>query len=196
MSKVLWNPTVEQLVGTYDGNDTIVQPNPEADKGKMIKVDDSRANHLLTYLKKRGLTSLEFGDDDAVMEAKRERALSRQESYEKGHVKRVNIENQKAKHEHRVYNDPPPEIDRFALRWGIVLNEPYNLKDVEKEGIAKAEKRATEAEARSRKLEVQLAEVSSAVKELMLDKLAKDEINKLDKRTKEYKDKIKDLDED
>lgn len=184
MSKVLYNPTDERLVGTHGGIDVILEP-----KAK-VEVPDTTANHLVTHFGTRGLVELSFADasDPTRIEAKESEALKRQEKYEKKQVEQYNQINEANKAKSRPYIEPTEDVQRFALKWGIELLQPYTLKDLEKEEISKARKRADEAERRSEILEDKLSKLTDMVEGLMKEKIERDELSKLDKRTKEYKE--------
>lgn len=184
MSKVLWNCTDEVLKGTHEGIETIFQP------GDKIKVEDRKANHILKHLEARGLTVLEYGDTPDTEAEKKAAALSRQKEFELRQVGNYNLENAKRKRMGLIWTDPTPLVKHFAVKWGVKLEETWDMGDTERQELAAARKRAMESERKSNQLESQVQELSSQLSELIKivqqDKL----ISGIDKRTRSGKEMV------
>ena len=179
---VIYNPTDEILVGRYDGTDTILKP------GDKLKVDTPRAKHILTQLEPRGLLILDYGDEGDVIKKKEKGALKRQTAFEKKQVRFYNIDNEKRKRENKPWVSPPPAVERYALKHSISLVEYYSESDTKAEALAEAANKASQASKENRELKEQILEMSAMVKELMSDKIERNELKVLDGRTKEAKE--------
>lgn len=182
MSKVLWNPTDEILQGTHEGIATVFQP------GDKIKVEDRKANHILKHLETRGLTVLEYGDNPETEAQKEADALTRQKEFEMKQVGNYNLDNAKRKRVGSLWVDPKPIIKHFAIKWGLKLEEQWDMGDSERQELASSRRRAMDAETKSNKLESQVQELSTQLSELIKivqqDKL----MEGIDKRTKTGKE--------
>jgi len=136
MSTVLFNPTNEELRTQHQGVDVILKPYPE--DGHVLKVDDSRARHVLNVLAPRGLTSLEYGDERDSGKIKKEKAaagVKRNFDFKRKQVidfNQLNISNQDKKIE---YLRPAKHLKAYADEVGIKLIQPYTSPDEGQEKI-------------------------------------------------------------
>jgi len=187
MSKVLWNPTDEVLKHEYGG--ILIELTP----GQKKKLPDRAANHLLTKLSTRGLTSLEYGDTPETEIKKKKAALERQRKFEMNQVRMYNIDNMRRKRNNQIWVEPPMHIQKFANKHSMKLEESWSTEDLDRKSLKDAKERAEKAEERSERLEKQLEELSVLIRELATEKHEREELTKLDKRTKEYKEKREEL---
>ena len=193
--RTLRNPTDEVLEYMHGGKNFIFQPGcdkpgkplTKIEGATMYEIPDSSANHLITQIGQRGLIELKFEDleDPKLMTKKIEDALERQRKFETKQIEKQNQVNQRQKNKHRDYVDPDEQIKKWSIKYGIKLDQPYNIRDEETEAIARAEKKAVQAELKSSKLEDDLSEVKDMMAMLMEEKIARDIIPKYDGRSKE-----------
>lgn len=184
MSKVLWNATDEILKGTHEGIETVFNP------GDKIKVEDRKANHILKHLEARGLTVLEYGDTPESEADKKAAALSRQKEFELRQVGNYNLENAKRKRMGLIWVDPTPLVKHFAVKWGVKLEEQWDMGDTERQELAAARKRAMESERKSNQLESQVQELSTQLAELIKMVQQDKIVSNIDKRTKSGKEMV------
>jgi len=188
MSKVIWNASDEELMGFAGGLEYTIKPDQK------VKMPDSVANHLITQFGTRGLVSLEYGDTPEIEASKKEAALKRQEKFEKNQVWMYNRDNAKRKRQNLMWVEAPESVVKFAIKHGMKLEEEWTMRDVATEQVADAQHKAKLAEAKADKLSEQLLTMSAALEELMKDKISRDKLTKLDKRTSEYKELKEKLD--
>jgi hypothetical protein len=134
MSKILYNPTNEELRTMYVGEDVILAP--EA----MVKVDDQRGRQVLNVLAPRGLVELEFGDDADNFAGKRRKAeigRERNRAFKRKQVMDFNAINDRQQQRRLPYLTPEPFLKEYARELGLELYEPYSSKN--QEGQATAE---------------------------------------------------------
>lgn len=131
MSIVLFNPTNEVLTGLYAGINTVLNP------GDKIKVDDSRAHHILNNLGPRGLCTLEYGDDE---EKRAEEGKARNLAFKKKQVLEYNQRNESRKMQGMSYHEPTKAVVKYGMELDIALNETYTMKDAEKAAISEAKR--------------------------------------------------------
>lgn len=128
MPKILFNPTNETLAATYIGEETSLEP------GAKVRVDDARANAILSNLYPRGLCELEFGDEGDGELRKAEAGRERNREFKKRHVLKFNAQNDQQIQTKRPYIIPDPVTKAYARELGMKLFEPYtNTDDFTKE---------------------------------------------------------------
>lgn len=127
MSKMLWNPTNDELSYQFSGITYFFNP------GARKKVDDACGKHLLHNLGVRGLTVLDYGcDEDAL----KKDALDRNREFKKKMVVDFNQRNENRKQQGMAYFPPTRDIKAYALELGLGLVEPYNVRDDERAAYA------------------------------------------------------------
>ena len=184
---ILWNPTDEPLEGMHDGISYILQP------GDKKKVTGTTARHLISHLETRGLVSLEYGDEGTVEVNKGKGALVRQKKFELNQIRRYNIDNQKRARGNLQWVEPPKIVEHFAIKHNVKLEEFHSMVDTKGEELAATMKQNAELQQELRDQKDQMKELLNSVNELKIDKIKNDEMAKLDRRTKEYKDKLKEV---
>lgn len=118
MSKVIWNPTKEELAGQYAGVSYFLQPDEKR------KVEDNCGKHLLNQLGQRGLSDLEYRSDEGKIKAD---ALARNKSFKLRMIVEFNQRNEARKQMNLGFIPPSKEIDGYAQELGIELLKPYNV---------------------------------------------------------------------
>jgi len=114
---MLFNPTNEDFGDMMFGG----RGYPIAAGGK-LKVDDSCGKHLLNAYGARGLCSLEYGDDEAVIaDGGRKRNLD----FKKSHVNQHNQSNLARRQQGLPYREPSAILKKYAEELHLVLEEPY-----------------------------------------------------------------------
>lgn len=134
MSKILFNPTNEELRTMYVGEDVIIAPDA------MVKVDDQRGRQVLNVLAPRGLVELEFGDDADNFAGKRRKAEAgreRNRAFKRKQVMDFNAINDQRQQRRLPYLTPEPFLKEYARELGLELYEPYSSRN--QEGQATAE---------------------------------------------------------
>jgi hypothetical protein len=128
MSKMLWNPTNEEMSYGFSGITYFFKP------GERKKVDDACGKHLLHNLGIRGLTVLEYGCDE---EAIKRDAIERNREFKKKMIIDFNQRNEIRKQTNFPYLYPSAQMKAYALELGIGLLEPFTVRDAEHEAYAK-----------------------------------------------------------
>lgn len=137
MSTVLFNPTNEELKAQHQGVDVILTPYP--DSGHILKVDDSRARHILNVLSPRGLTTLEYGDDrddGAKKKAKAKSGRERNKDFKRKQLINFNELNMTNKQRKVPYLYPDKNLKAYADELGINLEQPYSAPDEGREKVS------------------------------------------------------------
>lgn len=187
----LLNPTDEQLKTMHDGISYIFE------SGDTKRVETAVGRHILTHFQARGIVLLEYGDDTSgAKEVKIEDALKRQKTFELKQIRAYNVDNEKRKRQGKLWVEPPAAVVHFATKHNVKLEEFFSEADVKNKELSEAVNRAFDAEKQVATLTEQLTEVMAFMKESKVDKLKQDEIAGLDKRTREYKDRVAELEED
>ena len=105
------------------------------------------------------------------------------------------MDNEKRKRQQLLWVEPTKEVAHYAAKWGMKLEDRWEAADIESTELHKAKREAKEAKAESAELKEQMNEMMGMMKELMLEKAKRDDLKKLDKRTVEYKEQVKELKE-
>lgn len=142
MSKVLLNPTNEDLSSFYNGLDVVIKRYPE--DGCRKEVSDPCANHLITALGKRGLCVLQYGDHGEKEEAKAEAGRKRNLEFKKTQVIQHNRQNEDHKQTNRPYISPSDIVRKYAEELGLSLMEPYHVKDMQSEEMGTLRKQVAQ----------------------------------------------------
>ena len=133
MSKLLWNPTNEDLKSPLFGESPIF-----SSPGKRRRSRTTAGKHLLHNLGVRGLTVLEFDGCDEVMRRKWKDALDRNKDFQDAkQVIEYNQRNETRKQTNMAYLAPTKEVKEYAIELGLGLLEPFTVKDVEREATAR-----------------------------------------------------------
>ena len=127
MSKMLWNPTNEELSYQFGGISFFFHP------GEKRKIEDAAGKHLLHNLGVRGLTVLDYDCDEKKIEAD---AIERNRDFKKKMVIDFNQRNEQRKQTNFPYLYPTKEVKAYAIELGLGLLEPFTPRDAEREGIA------------------------------------------------------------
>ncbi len=127
MSTVVFNPTNETFDAQYIGETVRIKPDMK------LKMDDPRARHILNELGARGLSPLEFGDDEEKVAAE---GKKRNLSFKKKQVMVYNQMNEARRQQNMPYMEVPDQIREYSTELGIGIIEPYNIKDTEHEELA------------------------------------------------------------
>lgn len=155
MSKLLWNPTNEELNHQYSGITYFFAP------GEKKKVNDNCGKHLLHNLDARGLTVLEFDDNGKVDEEKvKADALARNKAFKARMVSEFNQRNETRKQVGLAYLAPTDKIKEYAIELGLGLLELFTVKDVEREAAARDRDEASRLREENDKLKTTLSDLS------------------------------------
>lgn len=133
MSKILHNPTNEELRTMYVGEDVIIPPDAT------VKVDDQRGRQVLNVLAPRGLVELEFGDDADNYAGKRRKAEAgreRNKAFKRKQVMDFNAINDQRQQRRLPYLIPEPFLKEYARELGLELYEPYSSRNSEGQATA------------------------------------------------------------
>lgn len=136
---VLWNPTNEKFETMFEGIPCVIygvcEDHP---KGHKIRTDNkARVNHLINVYGKRGLTSLEYGDDVSGMEEKKKiAAIKANRKFREKQVIAINTDNERRKQQGQSYIDPTKQVVKYAAELGLELISPYAVKTDESKRVA------------------------------------------------------------
>jgi hypothetical protein len=122
MSKVLWNPTNEELFYAFGGITFFFQP------GEKRKVEDAAGKHLLHNLGIRGLTVLDYDCDEKKIGAD---AIARNLEFKRKTVVEFNQRNEQRKQTNFPYLVPTEQVAGYAKELGVKILEPYVPRDNE-----------------------------------------------------------------
>ena len=156
MSKLLWNPTNEELSHQYSGITYFFAP------GEKKKVNDNCGKHLLHNLDARGLTVLEFDDEGKVDEAKvKADAIARNKAFKTRMVSEFNQRNETRKQVGLAYLSPTDKIKEYAVELGLGLLELFTVKDVEREAAAHDRNEAARLKEENAMLKTNLSDLAA-----------------------------------
>ena len=158
MSIMLYNPTNEVFEMMFSGKTIFLNP------GEKLKVDESCGKHLLNGFTPRGLCSLEHGDNEE--EVGKDGKL-RNQNFKKRMVMDHNQRNVIRKQQGLSYIEPTKKIQEYSNELGIGLDEPYAIRDKEKDRLLMLEKENQEQKK-------SISELTDLVRQL-LDKETKPE---------------------
>lgn len=162
MSTILLNPTDEILEGFHIGERYKFKPNDK------MKVSDRAGRHLMTHLSNRGLTILEYGDDE---KEKAEEGLERNQAFKMKQISNFNQLNEANKIQGLPYATPPKMVDQYAKEMGVDLKQPYIVENVQMQN-------QNEIKNENAELKEQMAELQKQLNILINDKVAQKESNK------------------
>lgn len=128
MGTVLFNPSNEDMHAQYVGEAVIIKAESK------IKVDDPRGRHVLNEFGQRGLCKLDYGDDEEVVGAE---GLRRNREFKLRQVMLYNQMNEARRQQNQAYMAVPKQIEGYADELGVGVIMPYNIKDGEREELAK-----------------------------------------------------------
>lgn len=117
----LWNPTDETFEMQFEGRMYRLEP------GGKAKVSEPCGKHLLTGFGQRGLTSLEYGDEDQI-EKIRGDALSLNRAFKMRQVVEYNQRNESRKQMNMPFLLPPEHIRKYAKDLNIELLAPFSVR--------------------------------------------------------------------
>lgn len=127
---IIWNPTNETLVMQFEGRTYTMPPNDRQ------KVTEPCGKHLLTGYGQRGLTSLEYGDDEIIIG---EQAKERNREFKLKQVVDYNQRNEARKQMNLSYINPPAQIKQYARDIGIEIIAPFSVRTEENARIQQLE---------------------------------------------------------
>lgn len=127
MSTVVFNPTNETFLTQYVGHPIELVP------GAKRKFPDPTARHILNEMGPRGLVQLDYGDNE---EEKTALGKKLNLEFKKKQVIRYNETNEIRRQAGLPYITPPPQITEYADEVGIGIDQPYKIKDADKEKIS------------------------------------------------------------
>lgn len=156
MSKMLWNPTNEDLNYQYSGITYFFAP------GEKKKIENENcAKHLLHNLDARGLTVLEFGDtEEDIGKA----ALARNKAFKQRMVSEFNQRNEIRKQTGLSFLPPTDQLQAYAIELGMGLLEHFTVKDAEREAAAKEREESERLRDENRMLKTNLSDLAAQSK--------------------------------
>jgi len=125
---LLFNPTNEDFDTMMFGGRGVPLP-----AGQRIEVEDSCGKHLLNNYGVRGLCTLKYGDDEAVVA---EDGKRRNLEFKKKMVGQHNYRNQVRKQQGLAYTPPSMQVTSYAAELGIGMDEPYAAREKEHDRLA------------------------------------------------------------
>jgi hypothetical protein len=126
--------------------------------GHREKMEDSCAKHILTAFSPRGMVSLEYGDEKREDEiGAKGRDINRQ--FKIKQIETYNQTNEARKMQGASFLTPPPQVRKYAEELGIALNQPYVVKDKDREAMSALEKENNELKERLSKMEGMMQQI-------------------------------------
>ncbi len=122
------------------------------------------ASHLLNAFGQRGLTSLSYGADETTIG---EEAKKRNVDFKTKQIVEYNQRNEGRKQMGMGYLPPTKEITKYAIELGLKLLEPYQVRDEERAGIAKASAETGELKEKLLAQEKEMGELKDMLKQLL-----------------------------
>ncbi len=151
---ILFNPTNDVLKKYYIGLEVILKP------GEKLKVSDACGRHVLNSMARRGMMSLEYGDNEKEVARI---GIKRNIEFKRKQVLDWNLQNEARKQTNRPYLNPTEEVRRYAEELGLELMEPYALtQDRESAKSSEIEEKLQEQINELRELVVDLSKMVSA----------------------------------
>jgi len=131
MARIVWNPTDETFSPRHQGLEIVFPPNEK------IQLDEARAAHILSAYGQRGLTPLEFndqnemvvvdGEDITIMEQKRRAGRRAWKEFRLKQIGTYNQQNERNKARHMEYLMPTADVQRWAKELNQELIQPYTV---------------------------------------------------------------------
>jgi len=153
---VLWNPTNEDFEMQYAGISLMMKA------GQKEAFAMKCAMHLLNAFGQRGLTSLMHGADEEKIGKE---AIKRNLDFKTKQVVEYNQRNENRKAMGLGFLPPTETLKKYAIELGLKLLEPYQVRDEERAGIAKASVENEELKKKLASQEVEMAEIKAMMKQ-------------------------------
>jgi len=102
------------------------------ESGKMVEIEDKKANFILNKFDKRGLVAMKFGDNQ---DAKREEAMAQWRRFWNRQIIVYNQDNERRKNTQREYVEPTKELVDHAQVLGIELLGPWTIKHTDNAAV-------------------------------------------------------------
>jgi len=131
---VLFNPTDEKITVQHAGISRTMEPRTQ------LEVEDACGKHVLNSHGPRGLSQLTYGCDE---EKVRKDGIERNFEFKKKQVVEYNQRNESRKQSGLPYQPATREVKQYAIDLGLVLLEPFAVRDEEREAIADAKRKMT-----------------------------------------------------
>jgi len=160
MTMVLFNPTNEIMETQYIGETVKIDP------GVKLRVDDARGRHVANALGARGLVTLEYGDEGAGEDRKRQEGIERNLAFKRKQVHDFNMLNQQRFQGKLPYLTPPLHIREYSKELGIGISEPYKIEDETAKEIAALKNRLVEKTQDNTKKEKELDSLKAELSEI------------------------------
>lgn len=135
---IIFNPTNEEMTPTVGGKE---YPFP---CGAKVMLSGPIANHIMNEWGKRGLVTLQYGDDTrtspgskmTIEQEKAQAGIARNIEFKEIQVSRYNEDNERRKIEGRGYLTIPPRIKKYAEELGLNILAPYVTANKESSEVA------------------------------------------------------------
>lgn len=132
MEGIIKNPT-DELIEPMHGGKTFSFP-----PGKIMQIPVKSANHIMNEYGRRGLISLNYGDNGApsknnpditIEQEKSEIGRRNNKKYKTAQVENYNQDNESRANNNTPYVKPPEQVEAYAKELGLQLIAPYRAPD-------------------------------------------------------------------
>lgn len=160
MTMILFNPTNEDFDDIYAGETVIIKA------GAKIKVDDNRGRAVINKLGRRGLMTLEYGDEGGGEEKKSQEGRARHLNFIRQQVIRFNEQQAQRKQMNLGGLNPAKHIKRYAEETGIQLYMPYQAEDEASKTMGRLSEEKRDLEDQVREKDTQLEALSTQMSDM------------------------------
>ena len=102
------------------------------ESGKLVEMEEKKANFVLNKFDKRGLVLMKFGDDPEV---RRPEAMAQWKRFWIRQITIYNQDNERRKNTQREYVEPQQELVEHAAILGIELQGPWTIKQTDNAAV-------------------------------------------------------------
>lgn len=129
--------------------------------GKLVELDEKKANFILNKFDKRGLVAMKFGDQPEV---KQQQAMEQWKRFWHRQIVNFNQDNERRKNTQREYVEPTRELVEHATALGIELVGPWTLKQTDNAAVQAVLIENATLKAEMTSLKTQMQELIDAMK--------------------------------
>ena len=152
---IVANYTPDSITYIHGGIPATIEP------GKLVEIEDKKANFILNKFDKRGLVAMKFGDNP---DSKRGQAMEQWKRFWTRQIVVYNQDNERRKNTQREYVEPTEELAAHATTLGIELVGPWTIKQTDNAAVQAVLIENATLKSEMAALKNQLGELIEAVK--------------------------------
>jgi len=152
---IVANYTPDPITYIHGGIPATIEP------GKMVELEEKKANFVLNKFDKRGLVAMKFGDRP---EDKQKAAMEQWKRFWRRQIVNFNQDNERRKNTQREYVEPTEELLQHATTLGIELVGPWTIKQTDNVAVQAVLVENATLKAEMSSLKAQMQELIEAIK--------------------------------